>query len=430
MSNIIKLDKLNRHFITNCPFGMHICNMKFKFILLVKFAFVFFFAIGSNAKSNAQADNIYPKPVKEVVFEGLAHPWSMAFINEKEVLLTEKDGDLLWIDLESKERLLIEGFPNDLFKPVLVTVDDYPPRTYPNSVDGKKIRGNAGILEIVLAPDFDKNAEIFVSYVSQKDKTFALKVIKAKVENNALTNIETILNPGPYVPGHWHFGGGMCIQNGYLFITVGERLFFEDLKQGLPIAQDLKDARGAVYRLDLDGSIPADNPDFGENAIPGIFAFGIRAAQGITSRPGSNEIWFSEHGTNQGDEINLLEAGANYGWPNRTSGTWRSPGYNPDSLSNPKYVEPIHYWLQTVAPTGLTFYTGTEFPSWQGNLIVPGLSRGSLWRLVLEGKEVLSAEELFLNDRVRSRKVVQSPEGQLYLLTDEDNGKIIRIVAE
>ena len=194
----------------------------------------------------------------------------------------------------------------------------------------------------------------------------------------------------------------------------------------MAIAQDVKDERGAIYRVHLDGAIPSDNPDFGPEAAPGMYAFGIRAAQGITTRPGTQEIWFSEHGTRQGDELNLLQAGANYGWPNITTGSYRTD-YEPAELEDPVYTDPQHYWLQTVAPTGLCFYTGTEFPSWQGNLIVPGLSRGSLWRLVLEGTTIVSAEELFLNNRVRSRKVRQSPEGQLYMLTDEDNGKLLRI---
>ena len=383
---------------------------------------------GLIACSPPPPQSVAPLPQKLVVLDKLAHPWSMAFINEQEAFISEKDGALLRVNLQTKSRIPIKGLPADLFTPLLIEVDNYPPRTYPTSLDGKTIRGNGGILDVVLHPDFKTNASLFVSYVSEKDKTYALKVIRATVVNDSLTDIQTILNPSPYVPGIWHFGGGLCIQDDHLFITAGERLFFEDLKSGLPIAQDVTDARGAIYRIKLDGSIPEDNPDFGPNAIAGIYAFGIRAAQGITTRPGTKDIWFSEHGTNQGDELNLLKAGANYGWPNITSGTWRSPGYVPDSLENPNYTDPKHYWLQTVAPTGLTFYTGSEFPSWHGNLIVPGLSRGSLWRMVLEGNTVVSAEELFLNDHVRSRKAIQSPNGQLYMLTDEDNGKLIRII--
>lgn len=368
-----------------------------------------------------------PFPVKTITLDSLAHPWSMAFFNEQEGFISEKEGALLRVNLETRQRFPIKGFPGDLFEAQQINVADYPPRLYPTSVDGMTISGNAGILDVVLHPNFENNQWIYVSYVSAREQTFALKVIRAQVQEDSLINVQTILNPGPYVGGLWHFGGGLCIANQYLYITVGERLFFEDYHQGLPIAQDVKDARGAIYRLNLDGSIPADNPDLGSDAVPGIFAFGIRAAQGITKRQNSQGIWFSEHGTNQGDELNLLQAGANYGWPNITTGTWRSEGYEPGELPNPDYTRPKYYWLQTVAPTGLCFYTGTEFPSWYGNLIVPGLSRGSLWRMVLDGNKVISAEELFLDSRVRARKVVQSPGGQLYLLTDEDNGKLILI---
>ena len=365
---------------------------------------------------------------KELVLDSLAHPWGMAFINKDEAYISEKDGDILRVNLATKARDRLRGFPKDLFTAPLIDVSKHPPRTYPTSLDGRRIRGNGGILDVKLDPEYTTTSKLFVSYVSEKQETFALKVISAIVVNDSLTDIQTILNPGPYVPGIWHFGGGLCVQGKYLFVTVGERLFFEDLKQGLAIAQDVTDARGAVYRVFLDGKIPLDNPDFGPNAIPGIYAFGIRAAQGITIRPDTDEIWFSEHGTNQGDEINKLEKGANYGWPNITTGTWRSINYQPEELTDPDYVDPRHYWLHTVAPTGLTFYTGHEFPSWHGSLMVPGLSRGSLWRLGLDNDIITSAEELFLNDRVRSRKVIQSPDGHLYLLTDEHNGKLIRII--
>ncbi len=369
-----------------------------------------------------------PLPVKEVVLDSLAHPWSMAFISAQEAFITEKDGDLLRVHLGTQERTVIQNFPDDLFTPLTLDCAAYEPRIYPTSLDGQTIRGNAGILDVALDPDFSTNQTIYLSYISQKEKTYALKVIKAEVVEDRLTNIQTLLNPGPYVPGLWHFGGGLCIVGQDLYITVGERLFFEDYKKGLPIAQDVADARGKIYRIHLDGSIPDDNPDFGPEAPPGLFAFGIRAAQGITQRPESGEIWFSEHGTIQGDELNVLYAGANYGWPNITSGKWRSPGYEPAELEDPVYTYPQHYWLHTVAPTGLCFYTGKAFPTWKGSLIVPGLSRGSLWRMVLNGNQIVSAEELFMNDRVRSRKVKQSPDGQLYLLTDEDNGKLIRII--
>ena len=157
---------------------------------------------------------------------------------------------------------------------------------------------------------------------------------------------------------------------------------------------------------------------------------GIRAAQGITVEPKTGNIWFSEHGTIQGDEINLLKAGANYGWPNVTSGKLRSNDYTPPKLEGVIFTPPVWFWPHTVAPTGLTFYTGDDFPNWKDNLIVPGLSRGSLWRFRIENDAIKSAEELFIDDRVRIRKAKQSPNGKLYILTDEDNGKLIQILPQ
>ena len=212
-----------------------------------------------------------------------------------------------------------------------------------------------------------------------------------------------------------------------LYLTIGERYYNEKDQPLVPIAQDLTDKRGKIHRLNEDGSIPEDNPDFGEEAIPSIYAIGIRAAQGITQNKATGEIWFSEHGSMQGDELNLLKAGANYGWPLQTTGTYRNQDYEPPKIGDQNLMEPHHFWLQTIAPTGLVFYTGKEFNAWKGNLILSGLSRGSLWRIQLEGTSVVSVEELFVHDRVRSRKVALSPNGALYMLTDEGNGKLILI---
>lgn len=351
-------------------------------------------------------------PIKETVMEGFLHPWSMAFINENEALLSEKDGNLLKVDLSKKEKTIIKGFPNDL-------------------VDSIRVRSrgdNSGIFEVLIDPDFQNNQFIYVSYAAENQIGMTTKVIRAKLNNNTLTDIKILLEAAPYTREMFHYGGGMTFgKDGMLYITIGERYFREIDQPELPTAQDITDRRGKIYRINSDGSIPKDNPDFGKNAIPGLYALGIRAAQGITVEPQTGNIWFSEHGTIQGDEINLLKAGANYGWPIKTTGKYRSKDFNPPNMEDTKFTDPIWYWMQTVAPTGLTFYNGYDFPQWRNNLIVPGLSRGSLWRFKVEGEKITSAEELFVHDRVRSRKVVQSPRGKLYLLTDEKNGKIIRI---
>lgn len=351
-------------------------------------------------------------PVKEVVFEGLLHPWSIAFLNAEEALVSEKDGHLVKVNLSTKEKTIISGFPSDL-------------------VDSIRVRSrgdNSGIFEVVIDPDFANNQHIYVSYAAENERGATTKVIRAKLTGNTLSEVKTLFVAAPYTREMYHYGGGMTFgADGKLYITIGERLFNEKDQPPMPIAQDLTDKRGKIYRINPDGTIPVDNPDFGKGSVPGLYAVGIRAAQGITLHPTTDQIWFSEHGTIQGDELNLLEKGANYGWPIITTGRYRAPNYTPPTLEASSFTDPKWFWLHTVAPTGLTFYTGSEFPGWEGNLLVPGLSRGSLWRFTLDGTTFTHVEELFIDDRVRSRKVAQSPDGKLYLLTDEQNGKIIRI---
>ena len=375
-------------------------------------------------------EQMVPQPSKEIILEGLNRPWSMAFISETDVLIAEKDGDLLRVNLETKERVSINGLPNDVARAVLIDTTKFQKGIFPASVHGQTRSFNAGWFQVLLDPDFEDNQYIYLSYASEnRKKESALKVIRGKLAGNVISKVETLFEAGPYSHGLFHYGGGMIFgPDGKLYITTGERNFQEYLNPEPPVAQDPRDKRGKIIRLNPDGSAPEDNLDFGPESVKGLYATGIRAAQGLTVDPQTNKIWFSEHGTIQGDELNIVKAGVNYGWPYQTSGKYRSKQYQPEIPENIEFEEPVHYWDQTVAPTGLTFYQGSEFPQWNGNLIVPGLSRGSLWRMVLESDKVVAAEQLFINDRVRLRKAVVSPRGQLYLLTDEENGKLIKVV--
>ncbi|MCL6266804.1 PQQ-dependent sugar dehydrogenase [Flagellimonas myxillae] len=355
-------------------------------------------------------------PSKKIVLDGLNHPWSIAFMSTAEALISEKDGNLLLVNLNSKEKTIIKGFPEDLT----------------DSIRAIHFGDNSGIFEVLTSPNFKSDSLVYFSYAAKKKGAgTTTKVARAKLNNDSLTKHETLLIAEPYTKEYYHYGGGMTFgKDGKLYITIGERLFWERDEPPLPIAQDVADKRGKIYRINPDGSIPEDNPNFGVGSIPGIYALGIRAAQGITVQPGSGKIWFSEHGTIQGDEINILEAGANYGWPNVTSGKLRSSDYTPPQLDDVSFIPPVWFWPHTVAPTGLTFYTGNDFPHWKNNLFVPGLSRGSLWRFRIDDTTIKSAEELFIDDRVRIRKARQSPDGKLYILTDEDNGKLIQIIPQ
>ncbi|MDT0606117.1 PQQ-dependent sugar dehydrogenase [Croceitalea rosinachiae] len=356
---------------------------------------------------------VLPLPEKEIIISGLNKPWSIAFLSEEKVLVTEKNGELLLVDLSKKTKEVVKGFPKDLT----------------DSIGIVHFGDNSGMYEVITHPEFKKNQLIYLSYASKKIGVGrATKFVRAKLQADSLINLKEIFTADPFTEDNYHYGGGMVFgSDKKLYLTTGERLFWERDEPPVPIAQDIKDKRGKIFRFNDDGSIPKDNPDFGEGAIPGLYAIGLRNSQGIALQSETNTLWFTEHGTIQGDEINILEAGANYGWPNSTTGKLRSKDYKPPKVDEATLSPPTWFWLHTVAPTGLCFYTGNEFPQWKNNLFVPGLSRGSLWRFHIEGKTIKSAEELFIDERVRSRKVRQSPDGKLYLLTDEEDGKIIRI---
>ncbi|WP_462252356.1 PQQ-dependent sugar dehydrogenase [Ekhidna sp.] len=375
-------------------------------------------------------DELISKPSKKVILEGLKRPWSMAFISEHEVLIAEKDGELLQVNLSTNKRTPIQGLPKDVARAVLIDTTKFEKGIFPGGAHGKELSFNAGWFQVLLDPKFSENKYIYLSYAAEnKDRASATKVIRGILDDNKITKVETLFEAGPYAHGLFHYGGGMIFgPDEKLYVTLGERNFQEYLNPDPPVAQDLLDKRGKIIRINKDGSIPHDNPDFGPNAIKGLYATGIRASQGLTIDSETNNIWFSEHGTIQGDELNILTAGANYGWPYATTGKYRSIEYKPNVPDKIKLTDPIYSWDKTVAPTGLAYYPGGDFPLWKGSLLVPGLSKGSLWRITIADDQVISTEELFVNDRVRLRKVAISPRGKIYLLTDEENGKLIQLV--
>ncbi|MEO1731462.1 MAG: PQQ-dependent sugar dehydrogenase [Pseudomonadota bacterium] len=341
---------------------------------------------------------------REVVLSDLKSPWGMAFIDAKSVLITEKEGGLVLADLATGTRLDVAGLPSDIFE----------------DIRGEVPFDNSGLFDVALDSDFAQDPWVYLSYSAAQGDGLTTKVVRAMLVDGALFNTETLLVAEPFTQGEFfHYGGGLAFgADGKLYVTVGERIFNETAGPPLPIAQDVSDRRGKIYRINRDGSIPADNPEFGEGAVPGLFAIGIRASQGIALKPDTGELWFSEHGSRQGDEINRLVAGANYGWPIVTTGGYRNDNYAPPPPGETAFQSPEWSWPQTVAPTGLAFYSGAEFPEWRGDLFVSGLSLGSFWRFDFEGGRIVGVEEMFVNDRKRSRDVAMAPDGSLYMLTD------------
>ncbi len=375
-------------------------------------------ALGACSTPQPLSQNLAPETaatsetaVQTLVAEGLAHPWDMMFLSASEAVVTEKDGTIRHVRLDTGEISAVAGVPADL-----------------DNIRRNDPRDNSGLFAIVADPDFGENRMIYVAYSAGDETGTALKVIRARwSEAKALEDVQPIFEVAPLSTDRFHYGGGLVFAaDGTLLITAGERIFNEQDQPDVPVAQDLFDMRGKIFRINTDGSIPADNPDMGEGAVPGLYALGIRASQGLTRHPETGTIWFSEHGSIQGDEINVLKPGSNYGWPIVTDGTYRDTAYTPPYMTA-SFTAPVWSWSTTVAPTGLTFYSGAQFPDWTGDLLVAGLSRGSLWRLDVEGETVVSASHLFASTPARLRNVRQGPDGALYLLTDEANGRILRI---
>jgi len=338
------------------------------------------------------------------IADGFRSPWGIAFLDGDTALVTEKEGGLFRVDLVTGLKAEIFGLPEDLVTDIRSEVPF----------------DNGGLFDVAIDPEFSKDPWVYVSYAAAAQGGRTTKVIRARLVDDSLQDIETLLIAEPFTKGEFfHYGGGMSFgANGKLFVTVGERIFNERDNPPVPIAQDPTDRRGKIYRLNRDGSVPDDNPDFGLDAVPGLYAMGIRASQGIALNPETGDLWFSEHGSRRGDEINRLVAGGNYGWPVVTMGSYRNDDFEPPDLGSGVFENPVWAWQHTVAPTGLTFYTGEELTEWQGDLLVSGLSRGSLWRFNFDNGTVVSVEELFVDDRVRSRDIAVSPDGALYMLTD------------
>jgi len=351
--------------------------------------------------------------VREDVIGGLKRPWDMAFISVNVALVTEKEGGLQYVNLAAGTKQPIIGLPGDVDTRIL----DDP-------------RDNSGLFGVALDPEFEREPWVYLAYsASNKAGNMSTtKVVRGRLTARKLIDLQTLLVAEPYSQDRFHYGGGLVFgADGKLYITVGERYFNETDQPAMPVAQDLNDMRGKIYRLNRDGSIPEDNPRFTKAGVPGVFAMGIRAAQGITLHPKTGNIWFSEHGARQGDEINRLQPAANYGWPVVTSGGYRNPYFSPPGVESTAFTAPIWTWPNTVAPTGLSFYYGEAFPNWRGNLLVAGLSRGSLTRLTLQENRVVAIEALFVDQPLRLRNVTLSPDGEIYLLTDERAGRILRL---
>ncbi len=347
--------------------------------------------------------------------QSLGNPWGLAFLPDGRMLVTRKSGTLSVLSPAGATLATVSGVP---------AVQDGG--------------GQGGLLDVAVDPNFAAGENwIYLSYAEAGGSGSRTAVSRGRLNlsSNQLTEVTRIFAQSRYVTtALGHYGGRLAFRDdGTLFITVGER------QQGA-YAQDVNESLGKVMRIHRDGSIPIDNPSFGAGARPGLWSMGHRNPQGAAIHPVTRELWATEHGPNGGDELNVVRAGQNYGWPNVSYGC-NEDGPNCELGGNggrhaPTYVEPVSRWpapgtvqpYVSTAPAGMTFYSGSRFPEWQNNVFVAALREATLWRIVLggtNGTTEVSREALFTNLGQRLRCIRQGPDGWLYLLTDE--GRLYRI---
>lgn len=334
----------------------------------------------------------------------LHHPWALAFLpGEHGYLVTERRGSL-WHISKAGQRTEIKNVPTVYAE------------------------GQGGLLDVLVPPDFEQGGWIYLTYAGPDPKNPDLagtEVARAKLylSQHRLDDLEVIFRQSPKVESDIHFGSRMVLASDRtLYITAGER---GDKDQ----AQNPQRHQGKVVRINLDGSLPADNPFVSsKDVLPEIFSTGHRNPQGLTLNPYTGEVWEIEHGPQGGDEINILKAGRNYGWPAVTFGRNYVIGTKISEHTHLEGMEdPIWQWTPSIAPSGMAFYTGDVFPAWKGNLFVGALSFRQLDRMEIRDSKVVAREILLKDFGQRIRDVRNGPDGTLYLLTDEENGELLRL---
>jgi glucose/arabinose dehydrogenase len=343
------------------------------------------------------------------VADSLENPWGLTFLPGGKLLVTERPGRLRIVAPDGKKSAPLTGLP---------------------AMDA---RNQGGLLDIALDPNFASNRLIYWSFAEpQEGGANNTAVARGRlVEGDAprVENVQVIYHQTPSLQSRGHFGSRLVFgRDGTLFITQGDR----QTAEGRTHARRLDGTVGKVVRINADGSIPRDNPFVGRSDVkPEIWSLGHRNSQGATLNPTTGELWLVEHGTRGGDEINIPRKGKDYGWPNVAYGIEYQGGPILEGVTQlPGTEQPLYYWDPVIAPSGMTFYTGNLFPAWRGSLFIGGHVNNELVRLSLNGEKVVGEERLLtdLPERIKVRDVRQGPDGALYLLHDNPNGKIVKLV--
>lgn len=335
----------------------------------------------------------------ENLTSGLNHPWGMTFLPDGRLLITERNtGNLYIMGADNTLSQAVEGVPE----------------VY--------AQGQGGLLDVALHPHFDENNYVYMTFAEQLDNGKARTALgRGKFINDRIEGFEKIFEQDMAINGSKHFGSRIAFSpdNQYLFIALGERFQFDP-------AQDLSNTLGKVLRLNLDGSVPDDNPFAGqENADPAIWSYGHRNIQAMDVQPETGELWVVEMGPMGGDELNHIQKGKNYGWPVVSWGDNYDGTDIPDPDTRPEFEDAAKQWTPVISPSGMDFYEGDMFPEFKGSALIGGLSSTAVIKVDFNGTEVTGEERFDLEARIRD--VVEAPDGSIYLLTDQDDGDVWRM---
>ncbi|TVP56950.1 MAG: PQQ-dependent sugar dehydrogenase [Halomonadaceae bacterium] len=366
----------------------------------VMFASLLLFSGALQASGSGQEVNTeYEDTTLVEITGGLEHPWGLAILPDGRYLVTERKGRLLLVD--GGDTTTISGTPE------------------------VKAVNQGGLLDVVLHPEYEDNGWIYLTYSKPENADDTrLAMGRARLDGDRLSEWEVLFEQDRASSAGRHYGARMAWMNdGTLLLTVGDR--GEDEKNR---PQHLDDHAGSVLRLTATGAAAEGNPFAGqEGALPEIYSYGHRNIQGIIVHPDTGEIWVTEHGPRGGDELNLIEAGNNYGWPEVSLGRDYRSEEQFGERSNGDMTGPVYEFLPTLAPSGLALVSGDTYPAWQGNLLAGGLRAERVLRVVLEEQEVVHLEELLLKTVGRIRDVREGPDGHIYVLNDEEDAGLFRL---
>lgn len=357
-------------------------------------------ALWPRALPARQAPAAAPARTVEIV-RGLEHPWGLAFLPDGSMLVTERPGRLRRVDAQGRLSQPLAGLPE------------------------VAAAGQGGLLDIALSPGFAQDRLVYLSYAERDRSSSGTAIGRGRLSADAsrLEDFEVLLRQEPKLSSGQHYGSRLAFHQGYLFATLGEN-------NRRPTAQELDKLQGKIVRLNPDGTVPADNPFVGQpGARAEIWSYGHRNPQGLAVNPADGRLWEHEHGARGGDEVNIVQRGGNYGWPLATHGINYSglpiPEARGETLEGG--VEPVYWWQKSPAVSGMAFYDAQRYPQWKGSLFVGALAGQALIRLQLDGARVVAEERLLQDLGERIRDVRQSPDGQLYVLTDSGEGALLRV---